>query len=442
MRKNKVLVTGYRLEIFSFLIFNLSFLISFSQSITNSPYSRYGLGELQYNGFANNIPMGGIYNAMQNDTTAPFFINVSNPASHASIRLTVFDFGLKSNMMKLETSDKEFASSKTALSYMALAFPVTKWWGASVGLLPFSNVGYKIYDKKEQDSIGTVNYSYEGEGGINQVYLGNGFRKKNFSAGVNVSYLFGDMAYFSRDSFPKASNSFNTKLSQTTRVSDMYYSFGALYRKQLKKNWSLTLGATGNLQNNINVKKTTFAATYANTLGVEVMKDTIINEEDVKDTLTIPMMLGGGFVFKKGDKWVLGFDYSMQNWSAFNSFGQSGLLKNSQRMAAGVQYIPNKNAGTKEPYFKKVFYRMGFRYTNSYLKLENTPLTDYAVTFGAGLPLRKIKIGEIYSQSVINAGFEIGQMGTTDNNLIRQKYFNVFLSFTLNDRWFIKRKYD
>ncbi|MEK6615828.1 MAG: hypothetical protein AABZ32_06925, partial [Bacteroidota bacterium] len=411
MKKNK-----FRILVWVFAICHLPSAICHSQSITNSPYSRYGLGELQYSGFANNISMGGIYNALQNDTTAPFFINVSNPASLASTRLTVFDFGLKSNTMKLETADKSFSSNQTALSYMALAFPVAKWWGASFGLLPYSNVGYKIYDTVTVNNIGKVNYSYEGEGGINQVYLGNGFRKKNFSAGVNVSYLFGDMAYFSRDSFPKASNYFNTKLSQTTRVSDLYYSFGAQYRMQLKKNWSLTLGATGNVQNNINVKKTTFAATYTNMFGVEVMKDTIINEEDVKDTLTIPLMLGGGFVLKKGDKWLFGFDYSMQNWSAFNSFGQSGLLKNSQRMAVGAQFIPNKNAGTKEPYFKKVLYRAGFRYTTSYLDskkitndLNSIPLIDYAITFGAGLPLRKVKIGETYSQSIINIGFEIGQ---------------------------------
>jgi len=226
-----------------------------AQSIINSPYSRYGLGELQYAGFVNNIPIGGIYNALQNDTTAPFFINPSNPASHASIRLTAFDFGLKSNTTQLETTDKKFTSHQSALSYMALAFPASKWWGASFGLLPYSNVGYKIYDKREQDSIGTVNYSYEGEGGINQVYLGNGFKVKNFSAGVNIAYLFGDLAYFSRDSFPKASNYLNTKRSQTTRVSDMHYTFGLQYHQRLKKNWSFTLGATGNFQSNINVKR-------------------------------------------------------------------------------------------------------------------------------------------------------------------------------------------
>ena len=111
-------------------------------------------------------------------------------------------------------------------------------------------------------------------------------------------------------------------------------------------------------------------------------------------------------------------------------------------MAVGAQYIPNKNAGTKESYFKKVFYRAGFRYTNSFLELQNTPLKDYAITFGAGFPLRKIKVGETYSQSIINIGFEIGQMGTTDTQLIKEQYVKAIVGFTLNDRWFIKRKYD
>jgi hypothetical protein len=442
-------VYSLRLWVVVLLTFNFSLLI-FCQPITNSPYSRYGLGDIQYSGFAHNISMGGICNALQNDTTAPFNINISNPASLASLKLTVFDLGMKNNTTQLETSDKKFTSNRTALSYMALAFPVAKWWGASFGLLPYSSVGYKIYNKKDLDTIGTVNYSYEGEGGINQAYLGNGFKIKNFYVGVNVSYLFGDMAYYSRDSFPKASNFLNTKVSQTTRVSDMYFSSGIQYHQVLKKGWSVTLGATGSLSSNIKVKKTTFAATYKNDFGVEVLKDTIINDEDVKDAVTIPMMLGGGLVFKKGDKWLFGFDYSMQKWSEFKSFGQDTLLKDSQKMSFGMQYTPNKTAGSKEPYYKKISYRAGFRSADSYLDLERTPFKDYAITFGVGLPLRKNKIigqadnssEQKYFQSAINLGFEIGQRGTTQKNLIRERYVNAFISFTLNDKWFIKRKYD
>ncbi|MFH1004140.1 MAG: hypothetical protein V1781_01375 [Bacteroidota bacterium] len=413
-----------------------------SQTITNSPYSHYGLGELQYGGFAHNIAMGGITNALQNDTTAPFYMNFSNPASLASMRLTSFDLGLMNNTIRMETTDKKFSDNHTAISYLAFGFPITKWWGAGFGLLPYSNVGYKIYDKKEIDSIGTVNYSYEGEGGINQFFFGNGFRLKNFSAGVNVSYLFGNLIFYSRDSFPKASNFFNTKIVQTTNIGDLYYTFGMQYLYPLKKNWSLTFGATGSLENNIDVRQTTFAATYQNIYGIELIKDTIINEENAENIVKIPLMLGGGIVIKKGEKLLVGIDYSMQNWSKFNAFGQNLLLKNSQRLAVGFQYIPNKNAGAKESYMKKIFYRTGFCYTDTYLELKNTALKDYAITLGAGFPLRKIKVGEIYSQSIINIGIEIGQQGTTENNLIRERYIKATIGLTLNDRWFIKRKYE
>ena len=437
MRKNK---SAFFILVFA--ICHLPSAICYSQPITNSPYSRYGLGDLQSSSFANTIPMGGLYNAVQNDTMAPFYMNASNPASHASLRLTVFDIGFKSNTTQLQTIDKDFRTTQSALSYIALGFPVTKFWGMSIGLLPYSSVGYKIYDTVTVDSIGKVNYSYEGTGGINQLYLGNGIRIKDLYVGVTVSKLFGDLIYFSYDSFPKASNFFNTKYSQTTHVGDYRFTFGAQYKYALKNNWSVIFGATGGLKTNLNVKRTTFGATYENDFGVQVIKDTVVNEVDVDDTLTMPMVVGGGIVFKKGDRWMFGLDYTMQNWSAFTSFGQTGLLKNSQQFSFGAQYVPNKNAGVKEEYFKKIYYRAGFRYGNTFLELGNTPIKEYTVTLGAGFPLRKIKVGEVYSQSIVNIGLEFGKRGTTEIDLIQENYFKAVLGVTLNDRWFIKRKYD
>lgn len=428
--------------VLTFTICSLQFVICNSQSITNSPYSRYGLGDLQSGNYSSNVAMGGISNALQNDTTAPFNINSANPASHASTRLTIFDFGLTSNMTQLETDSKKFLNNRTGLSYMAFVFPVAKWWGTSIGLRPYSSVGYKIYDQKTQDSIGTVNYSYNGEGGINQIFWGNGFRIKKLYFGANVSYLFGDLIYSARDSFPSSSNYMNTKVIQTTRISDLYYTFGMQYRKPLRQGWSVTLGATGSMKTNINAKQTTLAVNYKNQYGIEIDRDTIIYPIAQSGTISIPMTIGAGFVVKKSEKLLIGFDYSMQNWSSFTSFGESELLKNSQKITMGIQYVPNKNAGKGESYLKKIFYRAGFRYTDTYLDLNNTALKDYTITFGAGLPLRKIKVGETYSQSVINVGVELGQRGTTDNQLIRERYMRIVVGFTLNDRWFIKRKYD
>jgi hypothetical protein len=408
------------------------------------------LGELQYGKLAHNFSMGGIYNALQNDTTAPFYINPFNPASHASLRLTSFDVGIRSSTSALETSDKKFSSNQTSLAHLALGFPAgqLKWWGSSLGLLPYSSVGYKIYDTTNVDSIGKVNYSYTGEGGINQIYWGNGFRIKDFSFGANISYLFGDLIYASRDSFSKASNFFNTKFLQTNHVSDFYYTLGVQQNIRLKNNWSLMVGITVSPEKKISIKKTIFAATYKHEFGVEVNKDTIINEEDMPSYISLPLMFGSGLVLKKGDKWLIGFDYSMQNWSSFISLNQTQPLKNSQQMALGAQYVPNKSAGVKEPYGKKIYYRAGFRYANSYLDAEklasgsNASLNDMAITMGAGFPLRKIKVGHNYSQSIINLALEFGSFGTLKNNLIRERYFRAVLAFTFNDRWFIPRKYD
>ncbi|MBI4945967.1 MAG: hypothetical protein HY840_06160 [Bacteroidetes bacterium] len=452
--KKSLRFAGCRLQVKEFTIARLLFVVflfsycllstayCFSQSTSNSPYSRYGLGDLHSGNYANNVAMGGISNALQNDTTAPFNINSANPASYASSRLTIFDFGLMSNMTQLETDSKKYLNNRTGLSYMGFVFPVAKWWGTSIGLRPYSSVGYKIYDQATLDSIGTVNYSYEGHGGINQIFWGNGFKIKKLYFGVNVSYLFGDLVYSGRDSFPVSSNHMNTKVIQTSKVNDLYYTFGMQYRQPLQKGWSVTLGATGSMKTNVNAEETIFAANYKNQNGIEVDRDTILYEQGKAEIISIPMTIGGGIVLKKSEKLLLGFDYSRQNWSTFTSLDGSSLLKNSQKIAVGIQFVPNKNAGKGESYLKKIFYRAGFRYTDTYLNLRNTAIKDYTITFGAGFPLRKIKAGETYSQSIINIGVELGQLGTTDNQLLKERYMKVVLGFTLNDRWFIKRKYD
>jgi hypothetical protein len=424
------------------LVFVACTLFSFSQSSTNSPYSRYGIGDLQSGSFTNTIPMGGLYHAIQNDSTAPYYINASNPASHATVRLTVFDIGYKHNTTELFTHQARFRSGQSILSNLSLAFPVAKWWGASFGLIPYSSIGYKIRDTARVDSIGKISFAYEGEGGINQVYFGNGFRYKRLYAGVNVSYLFGNLTYTSRDSFAAASTFYNTKYYKDSRISDFNYTFGLQYNYALKKNWQLIVGTTGTLATRIAVKKTEFAATYKVDAGVENLRDTVLYKHGIKDTITLPLSVGTGIVLKKTDRWIIGFDYSVQNWAAAKPSRPNSYLKNSTRLALGAQYIPNKSAGVKDPYYKKIFYRMGIRYADSYVELKNTTIKDYALCMGAGFPLRKYRVGEMYSQSIVNVGLEYGTKGTTEQGLIREKYFNIVVGITLNDRWFIKRKYD
>ena len=440
-RKNKLQDTGYRLQIGGFILALFLPFYIYSQTSTSSPYSRFGLGELQNKGFANSFGMGGVSYAYQNDSLAPFYINSSNPASHSKIKLTTFDIAVMNNQDQLQTTSEKTSANRTALNYFSVGFPIKKWWGMAVGLNPYSSVGYKAGNSEEIDSIGTVNYVYEGNGGVNELWWGNGFVYKNFSFGINTSYLFGRSNYIARDSFPDLVNVFSSKVTRTTDYNDVFLKFGLQYKTNLKKSWTFSLGATASLQKNLSARYTYLAETYKYVYLGDVIKDTAWYAPDSSVNVTLPMMLGFGFKLNN-EKWMIGFDYSMQNWSKFTAFNQSGYLTNSNRFSLGLQYTPDRTA-EKGSYLRRMNYRLGFRYENSYLLMgKDNQIKDMALSFGFGFPLRKLKVGDTYNQSVMNLSFELGERGTTDNNLVLERYFRVVLGFTLNEKWFNQRKYD
>jgi hypothetical protein len=43
---------------------------------------------------------------------------------------------------------------------------------------------------------------------------------------------------------------------------------------------------------------------------------------------------------------------------------------------------------------------------------------------------------------MINLAFDIGSLGTTSRNLIKENYFMLHIDFSMRDIWFQKAKYD
>jgi len=82
-----------------------------------------------------------------------------------------------------------------------------------------------------------------------------------------------------------------------------------------------------------------------------------------------------------------------------------------------------------------VVYRGGVRFEQTGLNVDGHDINEFGISFGLGLP-----VGRMFSN--INLGFEFGKRGTKDFGLIQENFFNTFLSFSLNDRWFEKRLYD
>jgi len=170
-----------------------------AQTSIFSPYSIYGVGDLQSSGFAQNMAMGKIAYGLR----SPSHINFSNPASYTSFKLQsfVFETGVLSNTVKLISDDTSQTINNTSLAYLSFGFPVTKWWGSSFGLRPYSNVGYKVSNSDDIPDIGPVTYEYESSGGLNQFYIGNAFKLKSFSFGFNASYLFGPIENIRTEEF-------------------------------------------------------------------------------------------------------------------------------------------------------------------------------------------------------------------------------------------------
>lgn len=417
---------------------------------TTSPYSRYGLGDLQVNEFGRNAGMGGVSYAIRENDSLPLpnYVNFANPASYSGLKLTAFEVGVKSAFAKLENSATSTNKRNTSISYFAFAFPVKKLKaGISFGLRHYSHIGYQLNDTLKQPGIGTFYYEYLGDGGLNQFYLGAGksiFESETagtLAVGVNVSYLFGAMNNIRRVE-QDTTNVLNLRYSNTTNLGDFNYDFGLQYLLPLKNDLALGVGFVFTPSIKIKGSQTNVAERYFETNGFESVVDTAYYNKDTGGNVSIPMSYGGGISLTKRNKWTFGADYKAQDWSGYQAFGQTDNLADSWKGSVGFEITPNKTLTAKKSYFKRTAYRVGGYYSNTYLQLGGTQLTDYGITFGLGLPLPRLQVGKEVTQSIINIAVELGQRGTIENNLIKESYANIRLGFTLNDKWFNQRKYD
>ncbi|HLW40428.1 MAG TPA: hypothetical protein VKX31_08560, partial [Brumimicrobium sp.] len=99
----------------------------------------------------------------------------------------------------------------------------------------------------------------------------------------------------------------------------------------------------------------------------------------------------------------------------------------------GGLFIPNFRSISS--YWNRVTYRAGLRYEETGLNINGEDINEFGISFGASLPL-----GRMFSN--VNIGAEYGQRGTNNAGLIKENFFNLFISLSLNDKWFEKKYYD
>jgi hypothetical protein len=418
----------------------LSFLIAIAsgvmaQSTTNSPYSKYGVGNLRGSYLPQNKAMGNLaygissFGGYQN-------LNISNPASYSKIRLTVFDVGATANIQSLNKGSASEQSFNASLNHFAFGIPVTKSSALSFGILPYSNLGYEFINKASVDTF-KVNQIYKGEGGLTKAYLGYGFGiGKHLSLGVNMSYIFGNLKQTRAAEYTNYVGFLNSKTVENNAVGGLDFDFGAQYVTLINPKTRLTVGYTGGVKTNLNTKLTQLTSRYTVNGESETRADSISFKNEVSGKITLPGNHNFGFSIEKLNKWLIGADIRTAKWSQFTNNGVNQGLNNTFGFSVGGQITPNINAVTN--YFKLIDYRLGINYDKTYVRTNNTDIDVKSLNFGFGFPL----ISNRSAFYKINFTTELGKRGTLSNNLVKENFYNFTIGFTINDKWFQKYKYD
>lgn len=422
-----------------------------SKAQENSPYSRYGIGDL--------VPAQNILNRAMGGISAGYadnqIINFANPASYGNLSSTVFDFGTQADVRTLKSLNpvKKFTNTNAIFSYLQLGVPIgskrmakkNMTMGLVFGLKPYSRINYKILKSERllfpvngSDSLATL---FEGTGGTSQAYTGVGLRIKNFSVGANFGYLFGRKEISTRlifindtvDYYRSNSADFNT-------YGGLFVNIGMQYETKLKKGGLLRVGLYGNLQQKFNTSKDIIRETfvYDPNSNDNFRLDSVFEQKNIKGKLQMPMTVGGGFTYQ-GKQWLLGADVEMGNWASYRFNNEKDFTANNFAVRAGAEYLPARSTTLAKKYFSFVRYRAGFRYNTDYITNNGKNLKEYAFTFGAGFPLTSLR--QFSSQFVtLNTAVELGSR--TGGVNIKEGIARFSIGINMNARWFVKAKYD
>ena len=403
--------------------------MAIAQNNTNSPYTRYGYGDLSDQSFGNSKAMGGIAFGLRDGAQ----INPLNPASYTAIDSLTFLFegGVSLQNMNISGSGVKLNAKNSSFDYLAMQFRLHPRIAMSIGLLPFSNVGYSVSDSKVDNGVSQTR-SFTGDGGLHQLYGGIGVKVlKNLSLGVNASYFWGDITRTRTIIYPATSESYSYIQQMGVSISDYKLDFGAQYTLDFNKKHSMTIGAVFSPKHKLNND-------YTVTTQVSMT-----NSNNLDATLELPNTFGAGFTYNYDKRLTVGLDYSLQQWSKTKfdvntsdeavreDFNETYTYCDRHKISVGAEYIPNLMGRS---YLSHIKYRLGAYYTTPYYKIGGKEATrEYGVTAGFGLPVPR-------SRSILSISGQFVRISGQESAFVNENIFRVSIGLTFNERWFFKRR--
>lgn len=407
----------------------LIFLYASGQDNIGTPYSIYGLG-LQPDNSGPYSAMGGVGAAMRDNRN----INFLNPASYTALDSNRFYFqaGLTGEYTSISTHKESSHYNVAQNANLTMAFRLRNNLFFSFGFTEKSDVGYDIlYSNIIVGSSGNIyfNQNIQGEGGLNDLYAGLGWKYKNLSLGINFSYLFGKLEK-RQTLMTQFESSYYIKTSENNRIRDFLFNPGIQYDLKLSPKSRLILGSSMNFTQKISAKKE-FTSYKVNTSSGS---STIMDEETLnRGYIKYPFRIMSGFDYLYKNKWQIAGDYTFHKMSQYEEFGTNSNLKNYHKASLGASWTPEEFGRF---WWQRNRYMLGAYFINSDINLKDTDINTYGVTFGAQIPFVTQRAGEL----LLGVAFDLGIRGTEKNGLIQEKYAKLRINIAFKEFWFMKRK--
>lgn len=443
------------------LLFSLFFgILLRAQPKQNSPYSRYGIGDLAPQYFAAQAGMGAQTAAFHD----PYHLNLANPASYAHLRATALETGLYTKFAEYESGTATAKNISGNLAYLALGFTLrspinevldkkrTPWqFGMGFSVTPYSTVGYNIESQERRQDVGVVYNTFEGKGGLYRIQWTNAVKHKNTAVGVRLGWAFGRSVYENSTQFRAGidttdATAFQNNFRDEFRMNGLVWGLGVQqdlilrYANTREKNtpseW-LTIGGTVEGPQNFNLFADQLRIRSRGRLftGAYSDPDTLLKVTGKESNIQLPASLSVGLQYNKANKLKLGVQTGYSNWSVYKNPLRPETLRNVFHVSGGVEYIPDYISYNK--FLRRVRYRAGAYYRQDPRVVNGNGVNDTGITLGLGLPV----ILPRQQTSFVNIALEAGILG--DGTPIREQYARVTVGFTMNDNtWFYKRRFE
>lgn len=397
-----------------------------------SPYSVFGVGQLHQSGTAWNRGMGGVGIAARNNR----YVNIMNPASVTARDSLSFmsDFGLGGRMSVFQEGSKRAANTVFNIDDFVISFPMWRNTAFMAGLRPMSDVGYKISASEVDVESGTQTFVSAGNGGIYQFFAAAGITLwDHLSLGAQFNYNFGNINKKAALGYSDAS--FRSSSSgDSLQVRSVSAKLGLQYAQPLSKSSSLTFGATYEFGSRMKG----YSIHYRELGSYDRTRSSASLDEK---KLMLGDELGLGIAYKYGDKFMAEFDYTRSGWanskldqvSGFSNVGESVFAPAvGQSFRAGLEYTPNRS--DIRYYFRRVTYRAGAYFDQSYYTVDGAHVNAVGVTLSMTLPVFRWYNG-------ISLGVDLGRRGLAASQ-VKENYFGFSVGFNVFDIWFQKRPYE